>query len=457
MPFWAELTIGAGVTDPWMGQDIVVEPVKSLAGGRYVLGSVLGRGGMADVRRATDTVLHRQVAVKLFRDDLDEASAERARAEMRTLASLAHPGLVAIHDAGTGPEVDGWAQPYLVMELVEGPTLAAFCLDGSLSPDGVRQIGAELALALAHVHAQGVVHRDVKPANILLSPVGAKLADFGIARIVDGARHTATGLTLGTAPYLAPEQVTGGPVGPPADVYALGLVLLECLTGRREYVGTEVETAVARLHRQPVVPSTLPAPLADLLRSMTALDPAARPTAARVAVTLIGGDARDEADTTVVGFRTGPDPETVLPGTAVLPSTTVSPPTTTLPSTTVLSTTTTATSGLVAATPTRAAAFSRPERGARRQDRTVPGVGTSLPLKGLLIAGAAAVALLVGVLSLGTGSGSGLARPTQTTPGAAAKPSVTPTTAAASLTSRQVAERQKLDEHLAELDKAVHP
>jgi len=101
VPFWAELTIGAGVTDPWMGQDIVVEPVKSLAGGRYVLGSVLGRGGMADVRRATDTVLHRQVAVKLFRDDLDEASAERARAEMRTLASLTHPGLVAIHDAPT--------------------------------------------------------------------------------------------------------------------------------------------------------------------------------------------------------------------------------------------------------------------------------------------------------------------------------------------------------------------
>ena len=406
-----------------------METVETLAGGRYVLGPVLGRGGMADVRRATDTVLHRQVAVKIFRDDLDEASAERARAEMRTLASLTHPGLVAIHDAGTGPEVDGYAQPYLVMELVEGPTLAASCLNGSLSVDGVRQIGVELALALAHVHAQGVVHRDVKPANILLSPVGAKLADFGIARIVDGARHTATGLTLGTAPYLAPEQVTGGPVGPPADVYALGLVLLECLTGRREYVGTEVEAAVARLHRQPEIPSTLPAPLPGLLRSMTALDPAARPTAARVAVTLTGGDALDEVDTTVV--RLGPGLATALPVTTALPL------------------------GIVPATPTRTAAFSRPERGSSRDVGTDRVPSRSLPVKGLLVAGAAAVALLVGILSLGTGGAP--APSTRTTPVATAKPSATPTTPATSSTSGQPADRQTLDKHLADLDKAVHP
>ena len=231
---------------------------------------------MAEVLRARDTLLGRDVAVKVFRDDLDR---DRARAEMQTLAGLDHPRLVQVHDAGTG---------YLVMELVDGPNLAARC--GSLSPDEVASIGADVADGLAYVHARGVVHRDVKPANVLLSPTGAKLADFGIARIVDSARQTGTGLTVGTAPYLAPEQVTGQPVGPPADVYALGLVLLECLTGRREYDGGAVECALARLHRQPEVP-VLPGPWSPLLRAMTARNPADRPTAAEVAATLRGGAA----------------------------------------------------------------------------------------------------------------------------------------------------------------------
>ena len=256
-----------------------------LAGGRYELGPVLGTGGMASVRSATDTVLGRAVAVKVFRDDLDEDSAIRARNEMQTLASLSHPHLVAVHDAGTFDE----GHPYLVMELVEGPTLAACCSDGSLSQKQLVRIGAELADALAYVHGRGVIHRDVKPANILISPTGVKLADFGIARIVDSARHTGTGLTVGTAPYLAPEQVTGGAVGPEADIYALGLVLLECLTGRREYTGSAVETAMARLHRQPEIPDSLPVPWPSLLHAMTARDPALRPTAAEVAEALTMG------------------------------------------------------------------------------------------------------------------------------------------------------------------------
>jgi serine/threonine protein kinase len=256
-----------------------------LAGGRYELGAVVGSGGMAQVRRATDTLLGRAVAVKVFRDDLDEDSAARARNEMQTLASLSHPHLVAVHDAGTFEH----GQPYLVMELVEGPTLAACCLDGSLTPDQITQIGAELADALGYVHSRGVVHRDIKPANILLSPSGVKLADFGIARIVDSVRHTGTGLTVGTAPYLAPEQVTGGRVGPEADVYALGLVLLECLTGRREYTGGPVETAMARLHRQPDVPGTLPSPWPALLRAMTAREGERRPSATEVAEALRAG------------------------------------------------------------------------------------------------------------------------------------------------------------------------
>jgi serine/threonine protein kinase len=243
---------------------------------------------MAQVWSATDTVLGRDVAVKLFREDLEDGSAARVKTEMQTLASLAHAGLVSVYDAGTQVDEHGVAQPFLVMELVEGPTLAACCVDGSLTSEQLVRVGAELAEALQYVHDRGVVHRDVKPANILLSPSGAKLADFGIARIVDGVRHTSTGLTVGTAPYLSPEQVTGDPVGPAADVYALGLVLLECLTGHREYTGGPVETALARLHRAPEVPASLPAPWPSLLRAMTTREPAQRPTAAQVATALRG-------------------------------------------------------------------------------------------------------------------------------------------------------------------------
>ncbi len=268
---------------------------------------------MAQVRRATDTVLGRDVAVKIFRDDLDDESAARARTEMQTLASLTHPHLVAVHDAGTFEH----GQPFLVMELVEGPTLAARCVDGPLDPAEVSTIGAELADALAYVHGRGVVHRDVKPANVLISPSGAKLADFGIARIVDSVGHTSTGLTVGTAPYLSPEQVTGEPVGPPADVYALGLLLLECLTGRREFTGSSVETALARLHRSPVIPATLDAPWPGLLHAMTARQASERPTAAAVAETLRGGVLSLHEPATVAQSYAA-TPGTDAPGTEVL-------------------------------------------------------------------------------------------------------------------------------------------
>ena len=246
-----------------------------LVAGRYELGAVLGTGGMARVYRAHDLLLERDVAVKLFRDDLDEDAQTRAEAEMRTLADLHHPSLVAMYDAGT------WEGcPYLVMELIDGPTLTAEA--------DLRVVGAEIAGALAYVHARGVIHRDVKPANILLSPSGAKLTDFGIARVIDGARHTGTGLTVGTAPFLAPEQVTGDPVTPATDIYALGLVLLELLTGVREYVGAPVEAALARLHRTPHIPAELGEPWPGLLAAMTARVPSMRPTAAEVAEVLRG-------------------------------------------------------------------------------------------------------------------------------------------------------------------------
>ena len=175
------------------------------------------------------------------------------------------------------------------MEYVDGQTLADAIRRGPLSLRRVTEVGIAVADALEHVHSQGLVHRDVKPANVLLGRGGSiKLTDFGIARLVDAARVTSTGLMVGTASYLAPEQVTGQPVGPSVDVYALGLLLLETLTGQREYDGPPVEAAMARLHREPVLPASLPAGWSSLLAAMTDREPADRPTAGQVAVALRG-------------------------------------------------------------------------------------------------------------------------------------------------------------------------
>ena len=244
---------------------------------RYDLGEVIGRGGMAEVYRATDRVLHRAVAVKVLRDTADDESDRlRFTAEARTLARLSHPGLVMVLDAGTTSE-----RPYLVMELVEGQTLAKCCSGQPLEPARVANIGAQLADALAYAHDEGVVHRDVKPGNVLLDAADrVKLADFGIARLIgDTVRHTRTGHAIGTAAYLAPEQVQGGDISPAVDVYSLGLVLLESLTGERAFPGSPTESALARLQRQPAVPAWLPADWQRLLTAMTAQEPGHRPDA----------------------------------------------------------------------------------------------------------------------------------------------------------------------------------
>ncbi|MCU1674123.1 MAG: putative serine/threonine protein kinase [Frankiales bacterium] len=265
-------------------------PERVIAG-RYRMESLLGRGGTAEVWRCTDEALERQVALKLVTGSGGE-DAHRVGDEARLLARLSHPGLVPVYDAGT----DEASHPYVVMELVDGETLADSIRRGPLPPEQVASIGGRLADALGYVHGEGLVHRDVKPANVLLGKDGrVRLTDFGIARLVDAAKVTATGLTVGTASYLSPEQVTAEPVGPAADVYALGLVLLECLTGKREYPGSAVEVALARLSRQPEVPSTLPSGWPGLLSAMTARDPARRPTATQVADDLhaiaTGGEA----------------------------------------------------------------------------------------------------------------------------------------------------------------------
>ncbi|WP_447009188.1 protein kinase domain-containing protein [Saccharothrix hoggarensis] len=242
---------------------------------RYRLLEPIGLGGMAEVRRAWDTTLCRHVAVKLFQPGFDEAAARRFDNEVRTLACLSHPGLVSVYDADTQAET-----PFVVLQLVEGQTLRELIDLGPLSLDRTRRLGAALADALAYVHAHDLVHRDVKPSNILLDAEGnAYLADFGLVHLTGATRMTRTDQLVGTAAYLAPEQVLGGDVDHPADVYALGLVLLECLTGRREYTGGDVEAAVARLHRTPAVPDDLPSEVAGLLSRMTASAPEERPTA----------------------------------------------------------------------------------------------------------------------------------------------------------------------------------
>ncbi|MFJ8148788.1 protein kinase [Streptomyces sp. NPDC096048] len=243
--------------------------------GRYRLDGLVGSGGAADVHRGFDLRLRRSVAVKIFRPDtgcdIDEASHDEAV----ILAQLHHPGLVSAYDAGRHN-----GRVFLVMQLIEGDTLKNHIAKAPLSPAATAAVGVGLAQALAHAHEAGIVHRDVKPSNILLDASHHPyLTDFGISRLLDATTRTATGTLIGTAAYLSPEQVLGRPVGRPADVYALGLVLLECLTGRLEYDGGPLEAAIARLHRQPVLPHCLPEQMAALLRAMTSLDEQDRPSA----------------------------------------------------------------------------------------------------------------------------------------------------------------------------------
>jgi eukaryotic-like serine/threonine-protein kinase len=245
---------------------------------RHEIEQLLGRGGMAEVFRARDIRTGRSVAIKLLRA-VDPQSMGRFRTEIEVLCRLDHPGVVRL--CGTGSH-DG--VPYLVLELVDGTSLADVLDSGPLSVERSISIGQQVAEALTHAHGLNIVHRDVKPANVIFDAESTRvrLADFGIARFSETTRMTAAGMCIGTAAYLAPEQLEGQ-VGPAADVYALGLVVLECLTGTRCYPGTVVETAMARLHRAPIVPVELPVWLRHTLRAMTARDPGRRPPAAAVA------------------------------------------------------------------------------------------------------------------------------------------------------------------------------
>lgn len=240
---------------------------------------------MADVYAAQDASSGRMVAVKIMRVG-EQADPDRFAAEMRILDRLSHPAIVRLFDSGTTED----ASPYFVMQLVDGESLSArLRTQGPLTNEDAADIGSRVASALSHAHETGVIHRDIKPANILIDgDGGAYLTDFGVARLADATLVTRAGTTIGTAAYLAPEQLQNSQVGPAADVYALGLVMLESLTGHRAFRGTGVEAAMARLGRDPVVPDDLPGPWTALLVAMTRREPGDRPTAKDVEMILRG-------------------------------------------------------------------------------------------------------------------------------------------------------------------------
>ena len=266
---------------------------NEVVGGRYRLGDVIGRGGMSSVYCARDENLGRDVALKLFAPQAPDADElKRQEAEIQLLATLNHPGLVTLFDAGIDDRLPDEPRPFLTMELVEGQDLRGRIRHSRVPLEELSVIGAGIADALAYVHGLGIIHRDIKPGNILLvqirpgEPLRPKLTDFGIARIVDSTRLTATGTMVGTAAYLSPEQALGKPLSSATDIYSLGLVLLECIKGTVEYPGSAVESAVARLHRAPEIPDDVPAEWADLIRSMTAIEPLERPAAADIETVL---------------------------------------------------------------------------------------------------------------------------------------------------------------------------
>jgi serine/threonine-protein kinase len=254
---------------------------------RYRLDSRIATGGMGVVWRGTDTVLGREVAVKVLKHEYADDPAFRTRfeTEARNAAALHHPGVAGVYDFGEAAAPDspvgsGAQRPYLVMELVEGEPLSRLLADGrDLDPDAVRDLLAQAGDALAAAHRAGIVHRDVKPANLMVTPGGRlKVTDFGIARAADGVGITQTGTVMGTAQYLSPEQARGERATPASDVYSLGVVAFECLAGRRPFEAeSQVATALAHI-QQPVpdLPAAVPADLAAVVRKALAKDPADR-------------------------------------------------------------------------------------------------------------------------------------------------------------------------------------
>ncbi len=264
-------------------------------GGRYELDSRIAIGGMGEVWEATDHVIGRTVAIKILKDEYmgDPGFLERFRAEARHAALVNHEGIASVFDYG---EENGSA--FLVMELVPGEALSTILeRDGSLSADKTLDIVAQTASALQAAHAAGLVHRDIKPGNLLITPDGrVKITDFGIARIADQVPLTATGQVMGTVQYLSPEQASGHPASPATDIYSLGIVAYESLAGKRPFTGeSQVAIAMAQINEQPPpLPPTVAVPVQNLVMAMIAKKPEDRPASAaavaRAASALRRGD-----------------------------------------------------------------------------------------------------------------------------------------------------------------------
>lgn len=236
----------------------------TVIGGRYELGELLGRGGMAEVRKARDTRLGRSVAVKRLRTDLasDATFQARFRREAQSSASLNHPSIVSVYDTGEEMSTDGSdvAQPYIVMECVQGRTLRDIIREGrKILPERALEITSDVLAALDYSHRTGIIHRDIKPGNVMLTPAGdVKVMDFGIARAVSDASSTMTqtAAVVGTAQYLSPEQARGETVDSRSDVYSTGCLLYELLTGRPPFVGdSPVAVAYQHVRENPAPPS----------------------------------------------------------------------------------------------------------------------------------------------------------------------------------------------------------
>ncbi|MBT2517122.1 serine/threonine-protein kinase [Streptomyces sp. ISL-90] len=300
-------------------------------GGRYELQSRIAIGGMGEVWQATDLVIGRQVAIKILKDEYlgDPGFLERFRAEARHAALVNHEGIANVFDYG---EEDGSA--YLVMELVPGEALSTILeREHVLSTDKVLDIVAQTAAALQAAHAAGLVHRDIKPGNLLITPDGrVKITDFGIARIADQVPLTATGQVMGTVQYLSPEQASGHPASPTTDIYSLGIVAYEALAGRRPFTGeSQVAIAMAQINETPPdLPVTVSEPVRNLVYACIAKNPADRPQSAahlaRAAIALRRGDVQAAAAAVPAVLGAGMTAATMLmPSQGATAATTVLP------------------------------------------------------------------------------------------------------------------------------------